>query len=161
MENKSDPRLHIVAITGIIERDGKYLILKRAETEVAHPGEWTVPGGKLVRHEYEHTPITHGTNGWYGIVAKTLKKEIREEAGLEVKDVRYLTDLTFIRPDGIPVLVLSYWCHYESGEVVLGKDMTDSAWITPEEGKQYRIIPGILEEITEVHGLVGRGRDGK
>lgn len=157
MENKSDPRLHIVAITGIIERNGKYLILKRAETEVAHPGEWTVPGGKIVRHEYERTPITHGTNGWYEIVAKTLKKEIKEEAGLEVRDVKYLTDLTFIRPDDIPQLVLSYWCRYESGGIVLGKDMTDSAWITPEEGKNYKIIPGILEEIEAVDRLVKGG----
>ena len=154
MENKKDPRLHIVAITGIIEKDGKYLILKRAETEVAYPGYWTVPGGKLVRHEYEPLPRTPNTEGWYDIAAWTMKKEIREEAGLEVEDVWYLTDMTFIRPDDIPVLVLSYWCRYKSGEVVLGKDMIDSAWITPEEGKNYKIIPGILEEIETVDRLV-------
>jgi len=154
MENKSDPRLHIVAITGIIERDGKYLILKRAETEVAYPNYWTVPGGKLVRHEYEGLPKTPKTEGWYDIAAWTMKKEIKEEAGLEVEDVKYLTDMTFIRPDNIPVLVISYWCRYKSGEVALGKDMTDSAWITPEEGKNYKIIPGILEEIETVDRLV-------
>lgn len=154
MENKNDPRLHIIAITGIIEKGGKYLILKRAETEVAYPGYWTVPGGKLVRHEYEPLPRTPNTEGWYDIVAWTLKKEIKEEAGLEVKDISYLTDMTFIRPDNIPVLVLSYWCHYESGEVALGKDMTDSAWITPEEGKNYKIIPGILEEIGAVDNII-------
>ncbi len=154
MENKSDPRLHIIAITGIIERDGKYLILKRAETEVAYPGYWTVPGGKLVRHEYEGLPRTPNTEGWYDIAAWTMKKEIKEEAGLEVEDVKYLTDMTFIRPDNIPVLVLSYWCRYKGGEVVLGKDMTDSAWVTPEEGKNYKIIPGILEEIEAVDRLV-------
>ena len=82
MENKSDPRLHIVSITGIIERDGKYLILKRAETEIAYPGYWTVPGGKLVRHEYEGLPKTPDTEGWYDIAAWTMKKEIREEASL-------------------------------------------------------------------------------
>jgi 8-oxo-dGTP pyrophosphatase MutT (NUDIX family) len=158
MENKKDPRLHIIAITGIIERDGKYLILKRSEREIAHPGEWTVPGGKLVRSDYESTPITHGTNGWYEVVVKALKREIKEEAGLEVKDISYLTDMTFIRPDDIPVLVLSYWCRYGSGEVVLGKDMTDSAWITPEEGKKYKIIPGILEEIEVVDRLIKTGK---
>ena len=154
MEEKKDPRLHIIAITGIIERDSKYLILKRAETEVAYPGYWTVPGGKLVRHEYESLPKTPKTEGWYDIAAWTMKKEIREEAGLEVKDVSYLTDMVFIRPDNIPVLVLSYWCRYESGEVALGKDMTDSAWITPEEGKNYKIIPGILDEIEAVDKII-------
>jgi len=144
----------MVAITGIIEKDGKYLILKRAETEVAYPGYWTVPGGKLVRHEYETLPKTPNTDDWYNIVAFTLKKEIKEEAGLEVENVQYLTDMTFIRPDDIPALVLSYWCKYKSGEVMLGKDLVDSAWIKPEEGKNYKMIPGILEEIETVDRLV-------
>jgi len=150
--------LHIVVITGIIEKDGKYLILKRSEREVAYPGYWTVPGGKLVRHEYELLPKTPNTDDWYNIVAFTLKKEIQEEAGLEVKDVAYLTDMTFIRPDNIPVLVLSYWCRYQSGEVVLGKDIVDSAWITIQEGEKYKIIPGILDEIKQVDAIIKGNR---
>lgn len=154
MENKPDPRLHIVAITGIIKKDGKYLILKRSEREVAYPGFWTVPGGKLVKHEYENLPKTPNSDGWYKIVSETLKKEIREEAGLEVEDIKYLTDMAFIRSDNIPVLVLSYYCFYESGEVKIGKDIVDSAWITPEEGKNYQIIPGILDEIFAVDKIL-------
>ncbi|MDO8469822.1 MAG: NUDIX domain-containing protein [bacterium] len=153
-QGKPDPRLHIVTVTGIIEREGKYLILKRSEREVAYPGAWTVPGGKLVRHEYEHLPKTEGTHHWYDIVPATLAKEIAEECGLTVKDFSYLTDMTFIRPDDVPVLVLSYWCRYAGGEVKLGKDMTDSAWITPDEGKNYELIPGILDEIRAVDCIV-------
>jgi len=152
--SQSDPRLHIVAITGIIEKDGKYLILKRSEREIAYPGFWTVPGGKLVRHEYESLARTPNTDAWYDIVAHTLKKEIKEEAGLEVENIKYLTDMTFIRPDNIPVLVLSYYCRYKSGEVVLGKDIVDFTWITPQDGKNYQIIPGILEEIVEVDKIL-------
>ncbi len=152
--DKTDPRLHIIAITGIIEKAGKYLILKRSMRETAYPGLWTVPGGKLVRHEYEGLPRTPNTDAWYNIVNRTLEKEIMEEAGLEVESVTYLTDMTFIRPDNIPVLVLSYFCRYKSGEVKLGKDIIDSAWITPEEGKGYEIIPGILDEIAEVDGVL-------
>ena len=54
----SDPRLHMIAVTGIVVRDGKFLILKRSENEKAYPGMWTVPGGKLVRHEYESSPLS-------------------------------------------------------------------------------------------------------
>jgi len=153
-QDKFDPRLHIVAITGIIEKDGKYLILKRSERETAYPGFWTVPGGKLVRHEYENLSLTENTDAWYDIVSHNLKKEIKEEAGLEVNDIKYLTDMVFIRPDNIPALVLSYYCRHKSGEVVLGKDMIDFTWITPEEGKNYQIIPGILDEITQVHKIL-------
>ncbi len=157
-ELKSDPRLHIVTVTGIIEKDGRYLILKRSDREVAYPGFWTVPGGKLVRHEYEHLPRTEGTDAWYGIVSRTLEKEILEEAGLSVEDITYLTDMTFVRPDHIPVLVLSYWCRHAKGEVTLGKDIVDHAWITPAEGEHYQIIPGILDEIWQVDAIARRKR---
>lgn len=154
MKEISDPRLHIIAITGIIEKDGKYLVLKRSLEEVAYPGFWTVPGGKLLRTDYEMLPRTHNTDGWYDMVEKNLRREIREESGLEVEGVTYLTDMTFIRPDNIPVLVLSYFCRFDSGEIKLGKDMTDFAWITPQEGGNYKIIPGILDEIITVHKIL-------
>lgn len=154
MENKKDPRLHIITVTGIIEKDGKYLILKRAENEIAFPGFWTVPGGKIVRHEYETLPKTPNSEGWYKTVEFTLRKEIKEESNLEVDGIKYLTDMTFIRPDNVPVVVLSYYCKYKSGEVKLGKDMTDFVWISPEEGEKYKIIPGILDEIKEVNKIL-------
>ncbi len=153
-QSNFDPRLHIVAITGIIEKDGKYLILKRSERETAYPGFWTVPGGKLVRHEYESLALTPNTDAWYDIVSRTLEKEIIEEAGLEIEDIKYLTDMIFIRPDNIPALVLSYYCRHKAGEVKLGKDIVDFAWITPEQGKNYQIIPGILEKIINVDKLL-------
>ena len=69
-QNNSDPRLHIITVTGIIEKDGKYLILKRSEREVVYPGYWTVPGGKLVRHEYQNLALTENTDAWYDIVSQ-------------------------------------------------------------------------------------------
>ena len=150
----SDPRLHIIAVTGIVEKNGKYLILKRSEREVTYPGFWTVPGGKLVRHEYENLALTENTDAWYDIVSRTLEKEIMEEAGLEIEGIRYLTDMVFIRPDNIPALVLSYYCRHKAGNVALGKDMVDYAWIMPEEGKNYQIIPGILDEIIMVDKIL-------
>ncbi|MDO8574744.1 MAG: NUDIX domain-containing protein [bacterium] len=149
-----DPRLHIIAVTGIVVRDDRFLIMKRSEKEKAYPGYWTVPGGKIVRHEYDKTPMTPNSEGWYDIVANTLKREIAEEANIQIDDVKYLTDMTFIRPDDIPVLVLSYWCRHKSGEVRLGKDMTDYAWVTPEEAKKYNLIPGIFDEIESVNELL-------
>ena len=159
MENKSDPRLHMVAATAIIEKDGRYLIMKRSDRETAFPGYWTVPGGKLVRHEYESNPLTPNSEGWYNVIDNTVKREVKEEANLEVKNVNYLTDMVFVRPDNIPALVLSYYCTYSGGEVKLGKDLVDFAWITPEEGGNYKIIPGILDEIKAVHKKLSQAKN--
>ena len=41
-------KLHIVAVTAaILNSAGKLLICKRAAREVAYPGRWALPGGKI------------------------------------------------------------------------------------------------------------------
>ena len=66
-----------------------------------------------------------------------------------------MTDLTFIRPDGYPVITLSYWAPYKSGEVKLCKNLTDHAWVTIEEAKNYDLIDGIWEELKIVNSMIG------
>jgi 8-oxo-dGTP pyrophosphatase MutT (NUDIX family) len=151
---KLDPRVHFVVVTGIVVKDDKFLILKRAAHEKAYPNMWTVPGGKVVRDEYSKLPHTGNTGQWYNAIEWVLRKEIREEAGIEIKKPEYLCDIIFVRPDGFPTVILSYFAEYESGEVKVGKDLTDSAWITIEEAKNYEIIEGILDEIKEVDKIL-------
>ena len=150
--------LHRIAITGIIWRedpDGqyRYLITKRSPTKKAWPNKWTVPGGGLETTDYMGGEATYANSEspqWYGAVGNTLRREIKEEVGVEVRDVQYLLDVAFIRPDGIPAIVLSFYCKYDSGEVVLDADATEFAWITASEAGQYEFIQGIDHEIEMV-----------
>jgi len=122
IDTKLDPRLHFVVATAIIEKDGKFLVVKRAPHEKAFPNKWTVPGGKLVLPEYSHLPRTgESAPQWYNVVDWVLRKEVREEVGLEIGRPQYVCDLVFVRPDGYPVVTLSYWASYKSGEVRGGK----------------------------------------
>jgi 8-oxo-dGTP pyrophosphatase MutT (NUDIX family) len=146
--------LHRIAVTGIIWKieDGvrRYLITKRAPQKKAWPNKWTVPGGGLEVSDYSGTEasyVNEESPQWYNAVERTLRREIREEVGLEVTDVEYLLDLAFIRPDGVPSIVLSYYCKYESGEVVLDEDATEFAWITANQVSEYDFISGIDDEI--------------
>jgi 8-oxo-dGTP pyrophosphatase MutT (NUDIX family) len=152
-----DPRLHFVVVTAIIEKDGKYLIAKRSMTEKAFPGKWTVPGGKLVLNEYSQLPKTSEDHPqWYNVVEWVVRKEVREEVGIEIQKPQYLCDLVFIRPDGYPVVTLSYYAKYESGEVKLSdkEDLTQFAWVTPEEARTYDLIDGIAQEIEDVAKII-------
>jgi 8-oxo-dGTP pyrophosphatase MutT (NUDIX family) len=154
-----EPRLHFVTATAIVAKkdaDGtpRFLIAKRAPTEKAFPNKWTVPGGKLVRSEYESLPYATAFPQWYRMMDWLVRKETREEVNVEVEDVRYLTDLVFVRPDGYPVVTLSFWCMYKSGEAKPGKDLTEVAWVTAEEAKNYDMIEGIAGEIEEVAHLL-------
>ena len=46
------PPEFIVPVTAIVVRDGKFLIVKRADYEKAFPGKWTVPGGKFEEDDF-------------------------------------------------------------------------------------------------------------
>ena len=152
-----DKELHRVASTAIIRNDGKYLILKRALNKKVFPGKWTAPGGGLTVDDYINTPKT--TNDcWYYALEKNLRREVKEETDLEIDAVNYLCDLTFIRPDGIPVIVLSYWANYKSGEVKLNDESVDYAWVSAKEAENYDLIEGILDEIKLADKIV-KNRD--
>ena len=158
MTEPKERELHRIAITGIIwkeDKDGtrRYLVTKRAPHKKAWPGKWTVPGGGLEVDDYMKTEATYANTEspqWYNAVEKALRREVKEEVGLEVDDVRYLLDVAFIRPDGIPVVVLSFYCKYASGDVTLDEDATEYAWISAKEISDYELIQGIDHEIQMV-----------
>jgi len=148
-----DRELHRITSTAIIIKDGKYLILKRSLEKKAFPGRWTVAGGGLEVDDYVNTPKTT-PDAWYFVLTDSLRREIKEETGLEVGELHYLLDLAFIRPDGIPVLTISYYGDFKSGEVKLNGENTEYHWATYEEAKNYDLIGGILEEIEMVDKII-------
>ena len=148
MENQNI-ELHRVVATAIIYKDGKYLIVQRSSNKKVFPNRWTVPGGGLEIDDYINTPKTT-PDAWYFTIENSLKREIKEETELEVGKLKYLLDLTFIRPDNIPVVTLSYYCDWNLGEVKLNKENINYKWVTYEEAKNYDLIEGILGEIEMV-----------
>lgn len=145
-----DRELHRIALTAIIHKDGKFLITKRSPDKKAFPGKWTVPGGGLETDDYTNTKPTTKAGQWYYAVENALRREIKEEVNLEVDKPQYLLDLTFIRPDGIPVVVLSFYCNYVSGDVKLDDDSVDYTWVGVDDLDKYDLIDGIADEIREV-----------
>lgn len=150
-----DEELHRIAITCIIYNDeGKFLLVKRSPTKKVHPNKWTIPGGGLNTDDYTDKPMDHGQAGWYGAVEAALLREVKEEVNVEIGPAKYLLDLTFIRPDGIPVLVLSYYAPYVSGDVKLDEDAVEFVWASLEEAKKIDLIDGIYEELEMVDKLI-------
>jgi len=149
-----DRELHRITSTAIIYReDGKYLLLRRSLQKKAFPGKWTVPGGGLEVDDYINTSKTTGDH-WYFAIENSLRREIKEEANLEVGKIKYLLDMVFIKPDGTPAIILSFYCPYKSGEVKLDEDNIDSAWVTYEDAKKYDLVEGLLAEIEMVEKIL-------
>ena len=128
-------KLHYVVATAIIIKDGKFLIAKRAGWEKAMPNEWTVPGGKLEVSDYSKRKKDTKVH-WYNVLEDLAEREVKEEVGLKIKNIRYLTSITFIRPDKIPVMIISLYADWASGKVRLSKDLTEFAWVTLKGAKK-------------------------
>jgi len=77
-----------------------------------------------------------------------------EEVGVEIDHIKYLLDLAFLRPDGVPVVTLSFWCHWKGGEVCLNDESIDYKWVGLEEAKNYELIPGIWGELEMVDKIL-------
>lgn len=150
-------KLHYVAVTGIVVKDGKYLIAKRSEKEKNFPGFWTVPGGRLEQEDYINHPKDTG-DAWYNVLEKVLQREIKEEVGINIKEPCYLLSLAFVRSDNIPVTVNSFYCSYDSGKIKLSNEIADYKWVSVKELKNYQLISGIREEIEMVDKAIKKGK---
>jgi 8-oxo-dGTP diphosphatase len=142
-----NPHLHEVAITAIIQKDGKFLITRRSKSKKRFPSMWTVPGGKLETKDYLELP-KDTKDYWYNVLERTLAREVKEEVGLEIDNVQYLTSLATVHSDGAPSLVISCIADYKSGEVKLQEEESDDfAWVNLEEAKEYELLDGIYDEL--------------
>jgi 8-oxo-dGTP pyrophosphatase MutT (NUDIX family) len=149
-----DPnKAHYIVVTGIIVKDGKYLITKRSANEKAFPNLWTVPGGKLEMKDYSTRPKDTSAH-WYNIFEDLLKREVMEETKLKIKNFGYVTSLSYIREDGIPTLIVSLFADHDEGEVKLCDALIEYAWVTLEEAKNYELIEGIYEELEMLDKLL-------
>lgn len=131
MKNQ-DKKTHIVAITAVVRYGNKFLILKRNPNEIAYPGKWTIPGGKVERGEW---------------IMDVLKREVKEETGLDIEEgIKFLRDYTFIRPDGYNVIGFTFLVSAVNDNVKIDKDFEDFKWVLPEELEGYDCIEGIKED---------------
>lgn len=154
LDNAKHDKLFYFVANVVVFRDSdkRCLILKRDLREKVHPGKFAVPGGKL---EWNNLNINQPTrmNGdvfdFENAVEDLLKREVWEEAGIEIEDdLTYINSVAFVRPDGIPVVLVKFAAKYKSGNIKLEQGaFTDFAWVNQDEVKHYDCIQGIPEEI--------------
>jgi 8-oxo-dGTP diphosphatase len=118
----------------VIEKDGKILIAKRKQKDPLG-GKWEFPGGKM---ESGETPEA------------CLKRELREELGIETRVDEFLCSSRFVYRH-IAIELLAYRTSHISGEITL-HEHERFEWILPEELKDYDFSEAdkpVVKKLTE------------
>jgi mutator protein MutT len=108
-----------VVIAGILRRNG-HILLSRRPQDVHLPGLWEFPGGKLEPGE------SH---------AEALRREIREELGIEIEVFGEVFTTVHHYPEK------SVELHFYECAIVRGEpraiEVADFRWVKPSELQQY------------------------
>lgn len=118
----SSSQVPVLGVAAVIWNDRRQLLLIR-RTKEPRKGQWSLPGGK----------VEFGEN-----IEDALRREIREETGLEVALLglagvaETILDATAGAPDAHFILI-DYSARLVSGEAVAASDAADATWFTQEQ----------------------------
>lgn len=119
-----------IAAKAFLVSDGKLLIVKRKAGNVQRPGIWELTGRRL---EPRESPFDG------------LKREIREEIGLEITILNPMKVHHFTRVDGQIVTLLVFLCRPKTTEIILGEEPETAKWMEINQAKLL-ITPFFHEE---------------
>lgn len=158
-EAKQNKLFYFVANVVVYRQsDQRCLILQRSKNEKVHPNKYCVPGGKLEWSQLDPnnpTRINGNVLDYEDAIEKLLVRETKEEAGIQINtNLKYINSVAFIRPDGIPVVLVKFAAQYEKGKVKLEKNsFTNFAWVNENEVNDYQCIKGVPKEIKKTIAL--------
>jgi len=109
---------HIVAVTALVLREGRVLAMRRSAHRDAGAGLWETPSGRVREGE---EPLD------------AVKRELAEEAGLDVAWESRPFAAYPARRGALPMIVIAFRARWRSGEVVRSDEHDAHAWWTAEE----------------------------
>jgi 8-oxo-dGTP diphosphatase len=109
----------------IFNTEGKLLLLRRSE-KLNRAGGWDFPGGGV---EYGEDPL------------KAIEREIGEETGLTVHDIRTIHAASYpiTKPDQDFIVMIGYKAKTKDEKVHLSWEHSEYKWVTREEALQYNL----------------------
>jgi 8-oxo-dGTP diphosphatase len=137
MDNDRDDFAPVLGgASGLIVQDGKVLLIRRAKEP--YKDHWSLPGGGIERGER---------------IRDTVRREVREETGLEVDVGRVAGYREEILGPNEHYLVLAFHCTITGGRLRAGDDATECAFVDPNDLARLRTTPA-LEDVFRDAGLL-------
>lgn len=112
-----------VVVVAVVEKEGKYLVGQKPEGIGPYPNTWhTLGGGVDLENE---------------TLEEAVKRETREEAGIEINNIKPIAFDEDNEPDKhgemTHYVFLSFKADYVLGEIQAGDDMANLIWASREE----------------------------
>ncbi len=129
--SRSYPTRPYLAVSAAIFRNGRVLIVRRARPP-AH-GVYTLPGGGVELGE---------------TLERAVKREVREETGLEIEPIELAGYREMIArdPDGRierHFVILPFAARWLAGEVTLNEELAEANWLKPSELSRLKTTDGL------------------
>lgn len=111
--------VHVAQKAVLVRADSRLLALRRSKTDPTRPLTWDLPGGE----------VEFGED-----LAESIKREVREEAGISLPAVTLLDVLGWINPEGEYWISIGYTAEVpQDAQVTLSFEHDRFEWLSPEE----------------------------
>ncbi|RJQ81685.1 NUDIX domain-containing protein [Amycolatopsis panacis] len=140
----------VFAQKAVIIHDNKVLLVQKDDNDPHQPLRWEIPGGRMAPDE---------------TLDEHIKREVREEVGLEVAPGRPLAMWSWVlgtKPDVPTAVAVARQCRVLTEDRTISFDQHDEsdhignwAWVDLAEVAGYDLIPDLRQPVLEALSLVG------
>jgi 8-oxo-dGTP diphosphatase len=134
-DSRRYPKRPILGVGALVFQRNRILLVERGKAPLK--GYWSLPGGVLETGE---------------LLRDGIRREVKEETGLDVEPVEVATIFERIMPDaaGKPeyhYVLVDYVCRVTAGVAAPASDASAVAWVTEDNLKNYQLTSGTLPVI--------------
>ena len=131
-DDRRYPKRPIIGVGSIIIDEGRVLLAERGREPLK--GYWSLPGGIVEAGEK---------------LEEAIRREVREETGLEIETLGMFEIFERIMPDanGRPeyhYVLMDYLCRVVGGKLAAASDVSGAAWVSEQNLRDYRLTEGTL-----------------
>jgi mutator protein MutT len=143
------PARPVLGAAAVVIHDGRVVLIRRGKAPSA--GEWSIPGGAVELGES---------------VEAALRREVREETGLDIAVGRFLEVFERVEHDDdravrFHFVVLDYAATVISGTLCAGDDAADVALVDPADLDRYALADTVRRVISAAMQSTPAGRAGR
>ncbi len=136
-------KFRLTVNAAIFNKDGEVLLCKMPKNQGVYPGQWALPGGGMEEDEQ---------------MLDALKREIKEEVGLDVTDIvpiHFQDDerIKLLRNGGeeaVYMIHLVFQAKADSNSVTINDEFEDYAWVGKRDLTKYDLNRATINTFTQL-----------